>query len=508
MKEQDEIEELFSSTFTGFEKVPPLDVKAAIDAKIFAKGPTTKRKFGYFWIFPSLLLITLLVIIGVRSAKTVENDELNLAVVDSSVAADNQGTSKRSEQEMKSSTDEIKDAELTKPTSTLNQNTPSNITSTSTSSTSSNKGERTVSNYNSSNSQVQHSSKTTSNSLNKGQKNSSKQSFNGSVKKKEINTSSKGKLNTSKSNLNKYEELNTVSDLQTAENSSDSKNVQSAGSTDQAFKSGTDQQKQSNLEDSTSHSNEMAAAVEKKDTTNPALPTLSPKIDTPPVKKVSPWLLAFYAGGTYGTSILKYNSIEKYVLTEKVGYAMSLEAHYALNTRVGIAAGLDFNSRNESFIQTTTTIDSVFTGITTEYIYNDPIQQDSIIDTLYYANYDIQSNEVEKDQQLKHLSFAVPVFVKLNLYQKGNWNLDLDAGLRFAYVKNSLVSNDFNLDAPQFKSFAIRANLRPQIVYKIGAIGLGAYVNAGFDLIPAVQWNGVKRNRIDYGAGIMLRYQL
>lgn len=52
MKEQNELEHLFSSTFDGFEVTPPSHIKSAIDESLFSAKTPVHKKRGFIWLFP------------------------------------------------------------------------------------------------------------------------------------------------------------------------------------------------------------------------------------------------------------------------------------------------------------------------------------------------------------------------------------------------------------------------------------------------------------------------
>jgi hypothetical protein len=82
----------------------------------------------------------------------------------------------------------------------------------------------------------------------------------------------------------------------------------------------------------------------------------------------------------------------------------------------------------------------------------------------------------------------------------------MNTGLRFSYVQNKMTFNPEGMIEPDFKSFGLRVNLRPEITYSLKKVGIGGYMNLGYDAIPSVQWTDVKRTRIDYGFGLVLKY--
>jgi hypothetical protein len=150
--------------------------------------------------------------------------------------------------------------------------------------------------------------------------------------------------------------------------------------------------------------------------------------------------------------------------------------------------------------------DSIFTGNIVQYIY-DPQVVDSIVDSMLVADYDYSYISQELQQLINHFSVAVPVYFNVNVFTAGKWSMKVNAGMRFSYVSNKLMSNPYNLPAPDFKSFGLRGSLRPQILYTTDSgFGIGGYVNVGYDLIPAVQWSGITRSRVDLGAGLLFRF--
>ena len=98
-------------------------------------------------------------------------------------------------------------------------------------------------------------------------------------------------------------------------------------------------------------------------------------------------------------------------------------------------------SRKDVFYKVVPAGDSIIDGVTTQYIYFNPVTQDSIIDTIISPNYFVLQSEYNQNQRIQHNSFAIPIYLSINLFSKGNWKMYLNTGLRISYVQNKLVSN-------------------------------------------------------------------
>ncbi len=504
MKKQDEIEELFSSTFANFESMPPLDVKAAIDDQLFnGKTPVTGRRKGFIWISSSIILIGIVSFFALKNGR---NNSPVLAKNEISVQ-ESSPTSPTSETIKKESHKEVSPLKINNSQKKIitqfeEQKLPQEI-------------ELKANNSAKKSSKIENDSKFAGNNItlkkqkitrdktsqtNNNRSNSIKNSPNKSESKEEKNELSHSISQPEKGDniTEKFEiPMNSVfsNEVIVAKNESIEK---SNSSVENTFNENENSVAENSEVQDTTTQVQWSEATEIK----PALMGFDPSI----IRGLSPWSISIYSGGTFGSSILKNSTPENYKMKEQLGFSTSIEANYRLNTRFGISAGIDMYSRKDVFYKVVPAGDSIIDGVTTQYIYFNPVTQDSIIDTIISPNYFVLQSEYNQNQRIQHNSFAIPIYLSINLFLKGNWKMYLNSGLRISYVQNKLVSNPIGMVEPDFKSVGLRVNMRPEITYSLKKFGIGCYLNLGYDAIPAIQWTDVKRNRVDYGFGLVLKY--
>jgi hypothetical protein len=506
MKKQDEIEELFSSTFANFESMPPLDVKAAIDDQLFnGKTPVTGRRKGFIWISSSIILIGIVSFFALKNGRN-NNPVLaknEISVQESSPASP---TSESIKNESHKELSQLK-IQLSKK-KRITQFEEQKLTQN---------------NELKANNSAKKSSKIENNSKLEGNNISLKKQKGTRVKTSQTNKKTadlvKNKTVSFQSKDSKTESSNSFSQIEKKENPI----VKSEIPTNFIFSNEVVDAKNESIEKSKSpeentldeNENSVAENVEVQDTTTQiqwseetAIPRSLIGFDASMIRGLSPWCLSLYSGGTFGSSILKNSTSENYKMKEQIGFSISIEANYRLNSKLGISAGIDINSRKDIFYKVVPAGDSIIDGVTTQYIYFNPVTQDSIIDTIISPNYVVLQSEYNQNQRIQHNSFAIPIYLSLHLFSKGNWRMNLNSGLRLSYVQNKMVYNPDGMIEPDFKRFGLRVNLRPEITYSLKKFGIGCYLNLGYDAIPAIQWTDIKRNRIDYGFGLVLKYHL
>ena len=503
MKKEDEIEELFSSTFANFESMPPVDVKAAIDDQLFNQKTTvTGRRKGFIWIYLSIILIGIVSFFALKNGR---NNSPVLAKNEISVQ-ESSPTSPTSETIKKESHKELSPSKINNSQKKIitqfeEQKLPQEI-------------ELKANNSAKKNSKIENDSKFAGNNI---------------TLKKQIITrdktsrTNKSKSNSIKNNPNKSEskevknELShSISQPEKDDNITEKYEIpmNSVFSDEVIVAKNENLEKPNSSEENTLNENENSVAEnsEVQDTTTqvqwseateikPALMGFDPSI----IRGLSPWSISIYSGGTFGSSVLKNSTPENYKMKEQLGFSTSIEANYRLNTRFGISAGIDMYSRKDVFYKVVPAGDSIITGYTTQYIYLNPALQDSIIGTLLIPIYSV-SAATNQEQLIQHVSYAIPISLSINLLDKGQWKMYLNTGLRISYAQNKLVSNPLGMVEPDFKSVGLRINMRPEITYSLKKFGIGCYLNLGYDAIPAIQWTDVKRNRVDYGFGLVLKY--
>jgi hypothetical protein len=487
MKEQDEIEQLFSSSFDGFEKAPPADVKTAIDASLFSGGAATesKKRKGIIWWFALALVIGLTGLGSViyLSSKS-EESNVNKSIAENSLSEENSKDfeSENLTQEQKN---QSSNANSTKTTQTFDNSSSSKLIE-SKSTISLNASTQIIS---------------TTSSLENAKKQTKTKKIKSTFQKQSILTDNESTLK------DDYPNLSVAKSIPSKMMGDEPSNIQPDPTFD--LKGKDDETSNSTKKSST----DLASTVTKIDSTaltdsssaNNITSNDPAAIDNSKPNK-SPFSLTVYSGATYGLSSLKQPSSGSFSMKEAVGFNSSIEMNYALNNRFGVGAGIDLNTRMDNFYRVTQVTDSVYLGLVPQYVY-DPQVPDSIIDTLYVEDYDVVTNEIEQSQLIRHTSFAIPLSFNWNIYSKGRWNYRLGTVVRLAYVNNKLVSNDHNFEVPEFKKFSTRIALRPQVDYTFNKIAIGAYLNCGYDLLPTLKWTDIERKRADFGAGLLLRYK-
>jgi hypothetical protein len=490
MKEQDEIEQLFSSNFDGFEKAPPADVKAAIDASLFSGGAATesKKRKGIIWWFALALVIGLT---GLGSAIYLSNKSeetmANLPIAKNGVSEENSKdlTSKKLKQEQNNQSSNSSSA---KSIQTIDNSSSSKLVE--------------ANNAVSSNAKSQMSStSTTSQNIKKQTKTKKKNN----IFKQQTILMDKESSQLKKNIPNLTAVISPASKMLEDEPS----NIQLDPYFDMKAKedetSNTTKESSSDLSSTETKTKVDSTGITDSSTAS-ILTTNNPIATNKPLSKTSPFSLTIYSGVTYGFSSLQQPTSSSFKMKEAVGFNSSIEMNFALNNRFGIGTGIDLNTRMDNFYRVSQVTDSVYLGLVPQYVY-DPQVPDSIIDTLYVEEYDVVTNEIEQSQLIRHTSFAIPLSFNWNIYSKGRWNYRLGTIVRLSYVNNKLVSNDHNFEMPEFKKFSARIALRPQVDYTFNKIAIGAYLNCGYDLIPTVNWTDIERKRVDLGAGLLIRYK-
>lgn len=507
MKKQDEIEELFSSTFANFESMPSMDVKSAIDDQLFnGKPPVSGRRKGFTWIYLSIFLIGVVSFFALKNGRNnnpfLEKNKISVEEISTTV----------------NSSLEIKKKDNSKEVSQLKiNNFKKKIINKFEKDKLTQKIELNLNNATEKSSKIENYFKSETNKIHLKEQKATRYITS------QTNKNSSLSINNSDTNSDSKEAKNegaiSFSQIKNKDNPSDKSEILKSPifSNEVILDKNKEKEKlNKSVEDVfINNQNSVAENVNVQDTTQQIqrsratgnTPALNGS-NTSQIKALSPWSFSCYSGGTFGSSFLKNTSNKNYKMTEHVGFGTSIEANYSLNARFGVTAGIDMNSRKDVFYKIIPAGDTISIGYTTQLVYLNPVIQDSIIDTLYVPNYGVGSTATNQEQIIQHVSYAIPIFMSINLLYKGNWKVNLNTGLRISYVQNKLVSNPLGMLEPGFKSVGLRVNIRPEITYSLEKFGIGCYVNLGYDMIPAIQWTDVKRTRIDYGFGLALKYHL
>lgn len=505
MKEQNELEQLFSSAFDGFEVTPPSHVKAAIDESLFASKTPIHSKRGFIWLFPLIgfffigSFITLSFNTRNHSTKNSNSSSTQFAnQTNYSLAQENNaknitgnqliGTENQHSEAISDKADIAKEQHQL---SRINNNQK-------------NKGEDEITD-------VKYTSNTSESSKKGGLKNASNQS----AKKSKTQLSKRDK--SKKATLKSSERSNVIDDV-TEEKLNDNFTL-TGPTTDNSSTEGkstghatieekTKEALNEKHEDAASTNEKQKEEITSRDSTKSSIQ----QTQIAPLATPSKWSVGLYTGTFLGINTLSTNSNNYFEMSSPPGFSSSVEVNYGLSNKWSISTGLGYSAFSERI--SGVIYDSTFipNGVTVEYIYLNPALQDSIIDSIVTVNYITEIASTNAVQKINYNVFSLPIYGSLGLFNKGNWNSSILAGVRLNYYKTT-VTNYYEgipealISTPESKQFGISVALRPEITYSFGKFGLGVYLNTSFDLISITRWSEFDKKRFDLGGGVVLKYR-
>src|SRR5574343_6364 len=512
MKEQNELEQLFSSAFDGFEVTPPSHVKAAIDESLFATKIPVHKKRGFIWLFP---LIGFFFIVSFITLSFNTRNQSTLIVNSSSQFANQTSqSSAQANNNKKNGLNRLIDSNIQSDVSSVNKGDKNRELSQL-------RGVKVTQK------QKKDNNLTTSNksikpidaSKDHGQKNRVIQSTKkaNSKKSKALETKYKTQKPSERNRLNQngvigkaYDQNSvavpktdkTVMDEKSNANATrvDNDNSEAKEKQDEVASTNESQSNSNKSTDSTGSNSSNSGTTNSSGTTNASGNALSK------------WSVGLYTGTFLGVNSLSTNSNNYFEMISPLGFSSSIEVNYGLNNKWTIATGLGystFNERISGVIYDTTFIPN---GVTIEYIYLNPALQDSIIDSIVTVNYITEIASSNVAQKINYNVFSLPIYGSFGLFNKGNWNSSILAGVRLNYSK-ATVTNYYEgtptalISNPEIKQLGISAALRPEITYSFGKFGVGLYLNTSFDLIPIARWSEFDKKRFDFGGGVLLKYR-
>ena len=505
MKEQNELEHLFSSTFDGFEVTPPSHIKSAIDESLFSAKTPVHKKRGFIWLFPLIgfffigSFITLSFNTRNHSTKISNSSSTQFANQTTYASAKDSKTLNDTENQTIITKNQYADSNGNQSKLANEQHQFSGVNNTQ-----KNKVEGKLND-------VKNNVKTSELFKKGGFKNAINQPTNASK-------TQKSKTQKTKEKTQKASERSNVIDDVMKDKLNDNFALTGKSTEDSATqtiskdlskneeKAKEDQNEKQ--EDATSINEKQKESVASVDTSKSSIqPTQITPLFTP-----SKWSIGLYTGTFFGVNSLSSNSNNYYEIKSPAGFNSSFEVNYGLNGKWSITAGLSystFNERISAVIYDTTFIPN---GTTVEYIYLNPALQDSIIDSIVTVNYITEIAESNVAQKINYSVFSLPIYGSFSLFNKGNWSSSLMAGIRMNYNR-AIVTNLYEgipgalISTPEIKQFGLSAALRPEITYSFVKFGLGVYLNTSFDLIPITRWTDIDKKRFDFGGGVVLKYR-
>jgi len=510
MKEQNELEQLFSSAFDGFEVTPPSHLKAAIDESLFASKTPIHKKRGFIWLFPLIgfffigSFITLSFNARNHSTKIGNSSSPQLANQTTYASAKDSKTVNNTENKTINTKNQPAESKGNQSKMANEQHQFSGVNNTQ-----KNKVEGKLID-------VKNTVKTSGLSRKGGFKNAINQPT--KTSKTQTSKTQNSKAQKTKEKAQKASERSNVIDDFTKEKLND--NIALAGnstedsateakSTDLSKNEEKAKENQNEKQEDVASTNDAQNGLDKSVVSSGSVDSGSNKSSGGAPSK---WSIGLYTGTFLGVNSLSANSNNYYEINSPAGFNSSFEVNYGLSNKWSITTGLSystFNERISAVIYDTTFIPN---GTTVEYIYLNPALQDSIIDSIVTVNYITEIAKSDAAQKINYSVFSLPIYGSFAIFHKGNWSSSLMAGVRLNYNKVT-VTNLYEgipealISTPEIKQFGLSAALRPEITYSFGKFGLGVYLNTSFDLIPITRWSDVDKKRFDLGGGVVLKYR-
>jgi hypothetical protein len=479
MKEQDEIKELYQSTFEGDQKTPPSVVKDKIDKQIRLQNKAhTPKKIGW-------LLFTILIGIGIfyflpLKKETKIHSTNTIVYQKSSLNPASTDTVKL----------ETEHANLPRENrSIVHSKLGSKLKKIQTNKTRFNQAFKSESNVR---------NLTTTNKLHR---NKESKSFSHSTQKIASFTSSNHTNKTSKRKTEQKEKAET--------NSNDNHEIfPNSIFTQTGFTEikenlvSKNQQTNSNLTLSSENNSKVATELTDDSTkSTDILIEQKPLIETPTPKKTS-ILLSFRAGTTF--PINQISTTKSFNLKEKKEIYSNFDATYYLLNKHAINVGVQIDKSQELISETHKSFSD---SSIVNYLYTYVIDSNQIIiDSIAHPVYDSLTTFTPLHSNYSLFSFALPIYYQFSLPLKSNIWLDLNAGFSINYQRSKILTSDLLSSEHHVNSLGLKACLRMQLRYQFNQFGVSITSNFGYNFKPTQSWVGVERKRIYLGVGLGLHY--
>lgn len=492
MKEQNEIEQLFSSAFDGFEVTPPAKVKAAIDESIFAEKVLVHKRKGFIWLFPLLGIFFIIGFIGL-SFNTLYASKTSNQTANSAFNSTSHDPSSQNHQSKYSG--HSQNTLIRKKTKELNATPQRNGEGIEISTA--NGTDYSASKSFKSSKKTLHSEETGLSSI--------KTRSNKQGKKAWVSASKK-----QKSSNNKIRKIKTDKLLGSTVNIGNDGGLGKTKIGVDGLVASIDYSEKPNTEiESTNHFAEQdSSLISMKDTLklslkNGVVEGQNLRLNIPQPK----WTVSLYNGTFYGVNKLTQSSLSNYEMSSRLGVYSGLEVAYSFSQKWAVNSGINYMHYSDNLVEQFSDTTEIQNGYSVQYIYNNPLLQDSIIDSVVTVEYITQINYHNYGQKIKYNIFSIPIYASFTFFEKGNWMASATAGMRFNFYTAKIVSAEGTITNPTFKKVGSTLALRPEVSYTFGKMGIGIYLNSSYDLTSIAQWPEFTKKRFDLGGGVVLKYR-
>jgi hypothetical protein len=521
MKENDEIEDLFASSFGNFEETPPQAVKSNLDAQLFPKNTVvSKKSWNLKWLLILIPIIGLSAIAWYNSQATSSSStaKINNSTPSSKAfnsSKENSKTTDKTAQLNVTKANESNDSDTSIKLIQITENKKFNSENKkSKHSIDSNKA--SLKGFNSTN-----TSNGTKLSISEQSKETKKSKFDSGISTQNQKKKTKKKRNSTNKNQNS---LTTTANNENQNSSRGETKIQEEGALN-AINSTTSNENSLTLNNVVLHeskeetSSSKNASISPQDSLDNSAENSSKEMDSSQITMVennkvkdevkspskfitkSLWSISFYGGIAKGLSVLNPAST---LLSEQLGSYFSLETSYKFNSKIGLSTGFSYDAHKETYTKDFLTIDSVVSNYTVTYITD---STNTIIDSVVTYFYENDTTFNNENQIISYTTFSIPLYFNYTFFSKNNWSGDISAGIRLNYFKTTVNSSSAAFTAPTLSNFGMQFQLRPQINYNWTNLSLGIYGLFGFDAKQAATWSDFTRNRFTYGTGLVVRYR-
>lgn len=207
----------------------------------------------------------------------------------------------------------------------------------------------------------------------------------------------------------------------------------------------------------------------------------------------SNWLASIYVGPSFGINSKSNDELRS--VSEKPSFQFSAEINRSVFKGYGLSTGFGFNQRQETFKLTNLQIlDSAIVINDSIPIYGSPNVPDSItgyLDTTYYYDDTLSTdfNQVNRIQTI-----GIPLYFTKHFSFTEQWGLLVNAGAVFQFYKVS-QGNLNGMPAPTVNNFSMNVTARLHATYIWKQWMFSAGVSTGWELKQALIYQGLDRKR-------------
>lgn len=496
MKNKDEIEELFATSFEKFKEVPPLEMKELLDAKLFPNSTSKSNFFNWKWFFiilPFTTIVALSIYITSNNSTSNKTSRNDSQITKNQINNSNNNiysskkqkstnslssTIRKNQQSNQSLSDQVKNV-----TESAQEIVESKTTfQKSKSQKSKNKYNQPKRNQTSIPS-IETQVKNETHSLllsNNIKQNKNKTNNNQERSQNSIITSIDSEKHFEIEQKNTIEEPKTIEDLKKSEVTLD-------------VESSTEVVAENNSNPSTK-----SDSAQTKQETNS---TKNNELKEPKNSDFEPnWNISFYGGIAGGINQIVPTST---LLKEKISSNFSLEVNYQFIPKFSLSSGFSLDKRTELWTKDFIKYDSTFTT-NIQYIVD---SNNVIIDSIVFTQIEVDTINFTGNQIISYSTFSIPLYFNYIIFEKNNWSGAVGAGVRLNYFNTIVNSSNAEFSNPILSKFGFQIQLRTQINYNWKKIGIGAYGSFGMDLKQATEWTEFTRKRYSIGTGLILIYR-